>query len=77
VTAVAANGSVTLFIVDPNGGVFSTSGRYPDGWLPWISVSEGSSTPGAPVSAVVVEDRIRLFLADPNGGIYTRSVALG
>ena len=43
-----------------------------DTTLPWSSVSEGSSTPGAPVSAVVTdEDRVPLFLADPNGGIYT------
>lgn len=42
------------------------------GWIPWTSVSEGRSTPGAPVTAVVTgQDRVTLFLADPNGGIFT------
>ncbi len=40
----------------------------------WTSVSEGSTKPGAPVTAVVLgPDRIALFLADPNGGVYTAS----
>jgi ribosomal protein S6E (S10) len=42
--------------------------------IPWTSVAEGSSTPGAPVSAVVTgPDRVTLFLADRNGGVYTAS----
>jgi hypothetical protein len=37
-------------------------------------VSEGRTTPGGTVTAVVTsQDRIELFLADQNGGIYTTS----
>ena len=44
------------------------------GWTPWSSVSEGASTPGAPISAVVTgTGRLALFLADPGGGVYTAS----
>jgi hypothetical protein len=43
-------------------------------WAPWTSVSEGSTTPGAPVTALwMSQDRIALFLADRNGGVYTTS----
>jgi len=56
----------------PLGGVYTTSGNADDGWRPWTSVSEGSSTPGAPITAVVIgQDRVALFVADPNGGVYT------
>jgi hypothetical protein len=42
------------------------------GWRPWTSVSEGSSTPGSPVSALsATPNRIAVFLADPAGGVYT------
>src|SRR5206468_432015 len=37
----------------------------------WGSVSEGRSTPGAPVTAVPWGDRIALFIADPSGRIHT------
>jgi len=40
-------------------------------WVPWSSVSQGSTTPGAPVTAVPWGQQIALFLVDPNGGIYT------
>ena len=44
------------------------------GWALWSSVSEGRSTPGAPITAVVTgQNRVALFLANPNGGIYTTS----
>ena len=39
-------------------------------WDPWASVSEGSSTPGAPVAAVPWGESFALFIADPGGGIY-------
>ena len=69
---VTGEDRVALFLADPNGGIYTTSGSAATGWEPWTSVSEGASTPGAPVSAVVTgEDRVALFLADPNGGIYT------
>ena len=35
-------------------------------------MSQGSTTPGAPVTAVVTgPGQISLFLADPGGGVYT------
>nr|MDQ3566160.1 hypothetical protein [Pseudomonadota bacterium] len=73
VTAVlTAQDRVALFLADPNGGIYTTSGSAEGSWGPWTSVSEGRSTPGAPVTAVVTgQDRVALFLADPNGGIYT------
>jgi hypothetical protein len=53
---------------------YDTNGRGDFGWEPWTSVSEGSTTPGAPVSAVALGgDRVALFLADPGGGVYTTS----
>ena len=39
-------------------------------WQPWTPVSEGSSTPGAPVAAVPWEDSFALFISDPSGGVY-------
>ena len=75
ITAVVTGPNrVTLFLADPNGGVYTTSGSASAGWAPWTSVSEGRSTPGAPITAVVTgPNRVTLFLADPNGGVYTTS----
>ena len=75
VTAVVTGPNrVALFLADPSGGIYTTSGSAAGGWAPWTSVSEGRSTPGAPVTAVVTgPNRVALFLADPNGGIYTTS----
>jgi hypothetical protein len=81
VTAVlAANGTYTLFMfsADPGVGVATASGnpaQGPGGWGDgWSSVSQGSTTPGAPVSAVLAPDgTYTLFLADPHGGVYTAS----
>jgi hypothetical protein len=39
-------------------------------WQPWTTVSEGSSTPGAPVAAVPWGESFALFIADPGGSIY-------
>jgi hypothetical protein len=39
-------------------------------WVPWSTVSEGSTTPGGWVTAAPWGQRFALFLADPNGGIY-------
>ncbi len=42
--------------------------------IPWTSVAEGSTKPGAPITAVLTgPNRIALFLADPGGGVYTAS----
>ena len=67
VTAVlTAHNRISLFLADPGGGIYTTSGNAHDGWEPWTSVSEGSSTPGAHLSAVLTgSNRIALFLADP------------
>jgi hypothetical protein len=41
-------------------------------WRPWKTVSEGSTMPGAPVTAVVTgPNRVALFLADRGGGVYS------
>jgi Fibronectin type III domain len=39
-------------------------------WQDWAAVSEGSTTPGAPIAAVPWGDTYALFLSDPHGGIY-------
>jgi hypothetical protein len=71
---VTGTNQVTLFLADPEGGVYTTSGNATDGWAPWSSVSEGRSRPGAPITAVVAgPNRVTLFLADPQGGVYTTS----
>ena len=75
VTAVlAAPNRVAVFLADPQGGVYTTSGNADDGWRPWTSVSKGSTKPGGTITAVVTApNRATLFLADPNGGVYTTS----
>jgi hypothetical protein len=72
VTAVAGDdGLISLFLADPAGGVYTCRG-VGDHWGPWSTVSEGSTTPGAPITAVAdFEGRINLFLANPAGGVYT------
>ena len=55
---------------------YGPSGQFPpfevgNGGNPWTSVSEGQTTPGAPVTAVPWGQRFALFVADPNGGVYT------
>jgi len=37
-------------------------------WNRWSSVAEGSSMPGAPVTAVPYKSGFSLFLGDPSGG---------
>jgi hypothetical protein len=75
VTAVTlSRDRIALFLADPDGEIYTTSGSADAGWAPWTSVSEGQSTPGAPIAVVTVgQDRVALFLADPDGGIYTTS----
>jgi hypothetical protein len=70
-----------LFVANPSGGVYTALGnpnyeadRGPfAGFGGWRSVSEGSTTPGAPVTAVTQGNNVALFIADPNGGVYTAS----
>lgn len=62
-----------LFVTDAKGEVFTNADAGPQGWEP---VSEGSSVPGARVTACVAGSpipTITLFIADPNGGVYTTS----
>jgi len=60
-----------LFIADRNGGIYTTAGDPQAGFGPWASVSEGNSTPGAPVTAVRWGNHFAVYVADRNGGIYT------
>jgi hypothetical protein len=79
VTAIPWGNNIALFLADPNGGIYTALGdpNYAAdhgnfaGFGRWRSVSEGSSTPGARVTAIPWGNNIALFLADPNGGIYT------
>jgi hypothetical protein len=68
---LAPGGTYTLFMADP-GGVLVTAGGSPaGGWGDWTPVSQGvsqaSTTPGAPVTAVLAPDDgiITLFLPTP------------
>ena len=55
-------------------GSTSTSVNATASWRPWTGVSEGSTTPGGTISAVVTAaNNIALFLADSAGGVYTTS----
>src|SRR6266851_5802090 len=81
VTAVPWGEEFALFVADRGGEVFATGGapptqRAPESWGPWATVRQGSTTPGARVTAVLDPNTgvpITLFLTDPNGGIYTSS----
>jgi hypothetical protein len=52
ITALLSGNLFTLFMADVNGEIFTTSGIPYQSWQPWTSVSQGSSTPGAPVAAI-------------------------
>jgi hypothetical protein len=39
-------------------------------WQRWSSVADGSSEPGAPITAVSWGDSVALFATDPSGGVY-------
>jgi hypothetical protein len=75
ITAVVTSpNQITLFLSDPGGVIFTTSGNASEGWQPWTTVSGGVSTPGGAVTAVLTApNQITLFLSDPWGGIYTTS----
>jgi Fibronectin type III domain len=62
-----------LFMADVNGTIYTTSGIPYQGWDPWTNVPEGSSTPGARVTAVPQGQRFALFIADPGGGVRNTS----
>ena len=76
VTVVPWGEEFILLISDPNGRIYATNGAprgVPDPDRPfwaWASVSDGRSTPGAPVTVVPWNNQLAAFLADPNGGIY-------
>ncbi len=71
---LASQAQVSLFLSDPEGGVYTISGDASQGWGLWTSVSQGSTAPGAPITAVLsAPNQITLFLSDPEGGIYTAS----
>ncbi len=79
ITAVAYAqhpGQFALFFTDPHGEVYTILENATTGWGPWSSVSQGSTTPGAPITAVAYAQqpgRFALFVADRNGGVYTNS----
>jgi len=67
-----------LFMADVNGEIFTTSGIPYQGWDASTSLSQGASTPGAPVTAVpspAQELHFALFISDAKGGIYSTSPA--
>jgi hypothetical protein len=67
---VTAANRITLFLVDPSGDFYMTSGNVEDGWRPWTRVWGKKTTPGAPVTAMfTVPNRVTLFMADREGGI--------
>jgi len=64
-------GGIALFVANSDGEVFATAGRPDKGtWREWKTVSQGSTTPGAPVTAVPWGERFAVFVADPGGGVY-------
>ena len=72
--ASPTNPKTTLFLADPTGEVFAATCCPSNHWGPWSTVSQGSTVPGAPVTAVVTGgDKVTLFLANREGDIYTAS----
>ncbi len=76
VTAVPWGEEFALFVADRGGEVFATGGapptqRAPESWGPWATVRQGSTTPGARVTAVPWGEEFALFVADRGGGVYT------
>jgi hypothetical protein len=61
----------TLLSTDLAGGIYATVWSRTTNWWDWGSVSQGSTTPGAPITAVPWGNRLALFVADPGGGIIT------
>jgi hypothetical protein len=63
-----------LFITNPDGWVYTTSGSAEGGWRRWKPVSEGRTAPGTTVTAVLDQwPRYALFIANPNGEVFTTS----
>jgi hypothetical protein len=72
---VSWRGDPALFLTNLDGEILFNAGHL-DFWGEWSTVSQGSSTPGAPITAVVVtnqenRERITLFVANPDGEILT------
>jgi hypothetical protein len=72
----SAPGTFALFIANPSGEVFTTSGNAEVGWAAWTNVAEGSTSLKQLITAVPITtapDQFAIFIADPNGYIYTAS----
>jgi hypothetical protein len=70
VNDLATGSQFVLFVADDHGEVFTNTGAPYEGWSGWVTVSQGSTTPGGHVAAVPWGDSYALFLSDPNGGVY-------
>ena len=68
-----------LFVTDPSGGVYTTSGSAESGWDQWTSVSDGRAAPGTSVTAVREPFSYRnrswfdVFITDPSGEVWLTS----
>lgn len=70
VSAVTVDDRIALSLVDPDGGVYTASGRVQN-WGGWSPVSEGGTVPGGSVTAVADSGgSVNLFVADVGGGVY-------
>jgi hypothetical protein len=74
VTAVN-NPALALFVANAQGEVFGIrrANAAAGTWNLWTSMSQGSTTPGAPVAAAPWQEEFALYLSDPNGGIYSNA----
>ena len=59
-----------LFIADTSGGIYAAQGNSDAGWGPWMSISQGRTTPGGRVAATWDGKRFSVLLADPGGGVF-------
>src|SRR6185312_8624249 len=78
-SSVPGSQEITLFLADPNGGVYTNSG-FGINWGPWTYISGLKTVPGTPITAVAYEDdhdqyvfHFVLLLADYKGEVYTNS----
>ena len=67
-------GRFALFLADPGGGIYTTSGNAAQGWRPWTAVRELTTAPGAAISAVITApSEVTLIVADVDGGVFARN----
>src|SRR5262245_35549345 len=64
VTTIPQGDGFAVFATDLAGGIYGTVGIPGGTWWGWLTMSQGSTTPGGTVTAVQWGNNIALFIAD-------------